>query len=406
MADQQLLKRLLLDVKRLLEHQEKIEQLKGERFNVFSILKMESKENETHSAFLAELLSPHGSHLKGNVFLKRFLEMIENTSLDIESAQVKVEHSIGARNDKAKLGGRIDIYIWDKNGESISIENKIYAGDQNAQIERYVNHHNGNNAVYYLTLDGKEPSKESKGKLKVDEDFYLLSYKSDILSWLAACVKESVEEPILRESIRQYAILIKKITKTMTDTATQNLIELMLDNYAESEFIASNFENAVNNVREKVRKGVIKLLKEKIGEEFHITSHKKINQNYAKIRIIPRRFPETNLHFGIESFSGKGHFNGRIFVGAVDRGAKTNEPSSYASQENVDKFSNWWMNIYKLEDFDGVEINLNDSKTMSRLSGKDDSYLNEFCSHICAEVEKYLSKEKEQLLNYLEVLES
>ena len=64
------LKKLLLDAKRISDHQEEISTLKGENFNVFSILKMESKENETHSAFLGELLNPKGSHGFGSLFLK------------------------------------------------------------------------------------------------------------------------------------------------------------------------------------------------------------------------------------------------------------------------------------------------------------------------------------------------
>lgn len=45
---------------------------KGELFNTFSILKMETAENKTHSNFIAELLNPKGSHLKGSIFLERF----------------------------------------------------------------------------------------------------------------------------------------------------------------------------------------------------------------------------------------------------------------------------------------------------------------------------------------------
>ena len=36
---------------------EEISRLKGENFNIFSILGLESAENKTHSAFIAELLN-------------------------------------------------------------------------------------------------------------------------------------------------------------------------------------------------------------------------------------------------------------------------------------------------------------------------------------------------------------
>lgn len=99
-----------------------------ENLNLFSILKMESNENATHSAFLGELLNPKGSHLKGNIFLKLFLATIHGHGkiFDVDSTQLILEKYIGIRNDETKQGGRIDIYLKDKRGNSISIENKIF----------------------------------------------------------------------------------------------------------------------------------------------------------------------------------------------------------------------------------------------------------------------------------------
>ena len=70
------IKTLLHNTSRIVKHQEEIKALRGENFNIFSILKMESKENATHSAFLGELLNPDGSHLLKNIFLKHFLRFL------------------------------------------------------------------------------------------------------------------------------------------------------------------------------------------------------------------------------------------------------------------------------------------------------------------------------------------
>ena len=67
------IKNILDSTKTIVEHQNILERIKGEKFNVFSILKMESKENDTHSNFIGELLNPQGSHFKGSIFLKLFL---------------------------------------------------------------------------------------------------------------------------------------------------------------------------------------------------------------------------------------------------------------------------------------------------------------------------------------------
>lgn len=132
------LRQILKTTGRILQYKREKEILKGERFNVFSILGMESKENETHSAFLCELLNPSGSHFKGNLFLKLFLGTIGDFTIDVNTAQVMTEKHIGFKNNKEKTGGRVDIYIWDGRGNSICVENKIYASDQFAQLERYL----------------------------------------------------------------------------------------------------------------------------------------------------------------------------------------------------------------------------------------------------------------------------
>ena len=112
-------RKILGSVKQTLMHQAEIAMLKGENFNVFSILKMESRENDTHSAFLGELLNPKGSHNFGNVFLQLFLNQIDNTSLDVNNATVVLEYSIGANDHVNMTGGRVDIYIKDSSGYNL-----------------------------------------------------------------------------------------------------------------------------------------------------------------------------------------------------------------------------------------------------------------------------------------------
>lgn len=233
---------LLLSTGRIMAHQEEIKHLKGEGFNVFSILGMESKENETHSAFLGELINPRGSHLCGTVFLERFLELVNHDAeFDIATASLILEKHIGTRDDELKTGGRIDIYLIDKMGNTISIENKIYAGDQFAQIERYVNHNKERNTVYYLTLYGKKATNYSSGEFEDGQHYHCISYQSTIVQWLKTCLKESAEQPILRESIRQYEILIKKLTNQLADSKMeQEVIDLIGNNYREAKIIESS----------------------------------------------------------------------------------------------------------------------------------------------------------------------
>ncbi|QNK78668.1 PD-(D/E)XK nuclease family protein [Winogradskyella sp. PAMC22761] len=234
---------LLGNVKRILKHQEEIKKLKGENFNVFSILKMESKENGTHSAFLGELLNPKGSHNFKSVFLGLFLQQLGCKGLDLNSAEVVLEYSLGFINDKAKTGGRVDIYIKDATNKTICIENKIYATDQNLQIKRYSNHNKGNNTVYYLTLTGEEPADWSKDDLAINEDYHCISYRKIIIEWLELCLKEAADQPILRESIKQYIILLKKLTNQLSDDKMEKEIkDIIKSNYKSAKTISDNIE--------------------------------------------------------------------------------------------------------------------------------------------------------------------
>lgn len=241
----------LLDRARgLVDRQENERRLRGETFNVFSILRMERLERYTHSAFLCELLNPQGSHLMGATFLKLFLEVIQlKNHIRSDKSSVTPEYYIGPVDNNKKEGGYIDIYIEDINKNSISIENKIDAGDQEYQIERYVNHNNEHNKVFYLTLFGDNPSEVSVGNSSGREHFSFISYSKHILQWLEKCLKETAEHPILRESIRQYIILIKKLTNQLMDNKMEQTIQdLVRKNYSAAKAIETSIRLLENNV--------------------------------------------------------------------------------------------------------------------------------------------------------------
>ena len=116
----------------------KQKQRNGDYFNVFNTLGLWSDEVRLHSAFLAELLNPNGSHGLKNALLKEFLAAIGLNKDYISNCKSNiVERSIGERTEST--GGRIDIILED--GEhAVIIENKIYAIDQHHQLLRYNNY--------------------------------------------------------------------------------------------------------------------------------------------------------------------------------------------------------------------------------------------------------------------------
>lgn len=245
------IQQLLKDVSKISKKYESSARITGENFNIFSIMQMETNEVYTHSAFIAELLNPKGSHGQGSIFLKLFFEEIKNIKtyedFDFENAKILVEEHIGFINEDYTKGGFIDIVIKD-NKNQIVIENKIYASDQTNQLVRYKNHYE-NCTLLYLTLDGKEPSADSKGDLNLNECFHCISYSEVILRWLSNCITKTFEQPILREAIKQYEYLIKKLTnQTPNKQMEKEITEILKSDIKSSFLISQNLQALKTNL--------------------------------------------------------------------------------------------------------------------------------------------------------------
>lgn len=176
-------------------------------FNIFEILDVQRLEVQTHSRFLAELLDPDGSHGQGNYFLSSFLEsIIAFPKQPIRSGHWEVE------TEKSTHQGNLDIVISNYQDRYIVvIENKIYAGNQPDQLERYhnwlINHshfsHANRRRLVYLTLDGREYQSQTSPPVP----HLRVSHKTQIAKWLTDVVKGVPASPV-RLIIRQYLATI------------------------------------------------------------------------------------------------------------------------------------------------------------------------------------------------------
>lgn len=237
----------------IIKHYDHIDLLSGDRFNIFDILNLRTEEVRLHSSFIAELLNPEGSHGQGHQFLKLFTKRFNINNLDLSSTKVLKEKYIGRIEGSGKnaRGGNIDIYIYDQHGISITIENKIYAGDQTDQLQRYYNHSNQN--LLYLTLDGKECDKSSSHKLIEGKDYKAISYKYDILKWLEDCQKEAYRYPVIREGIYHYIALIKTLTNQTRNTHMKTEITNVLLESPANLKAALTIVNELQNVQKEVQ---------------------------------------------------------------------------------------------------------------------------------------------------------
>lgn len=170
-------KHLIQSINSIINNYKKIAYHSDNNYNIFKILNIESNEVKLHSAFIADLLNPKGSHGFKSSFLQLFLARLKITDFDYSSATIEDEHDLGKVADIN--GGRIDIDIKDKNGYHIIIENKIYARDQENQLIRYFNYGKDRCKkfkLYYLTLEGEMPDEEascsdSKYNIKLEHDY-------------------------------------------------------------------------------------------------------------------------------------------------------------------------------------------------------------------------------------------
>lgn len=216
----------------------RLEDEKGESYNLFKVIDMTSNETSVHSAFLADLLNPKGLHHMGDTFLRLFTnEFLNGMSFSTETAIVEREKYIGPVT--ATTGGRLDIIVTDADRKAIIIENKIYASDQENQLIRYHNYAEKNTSehkLFYLSLDGTvhdedKTAKHDNKELIEEEHYFTISYESDILKWLEQCREKVVDKPLIREGISHYINLIKHLTnQTMSKEMEKDLKDLILEN--------------------------------------------------------------------------------------------------------------------------------------------------------------------------------
>ena len=204
-------------------------------FNLFSVLRSSSDEVRLHSRFLAFLLNPKATHNQGTALLNLLLIRLGIHDFALENVSVEVEYQ------------NIDILVRNQSKQAVIIENKIYAGDQDEQIWRYhqliQKEGYSDISTTYLTLDGSEPSEQSRKTLPV----ILISYEAEIISWLKDCIPLVAREPGVRESVFQYIELLQKLTSSdQSEVYMSKLKEQIL--MGENLFVIADINHAYQSV--------------------------------------------------------------------------------------------------------------------------------------------------------------
>lgn len=188
-------------------------------YNPLLVIRSQSDEVRLHSRIIHSLLDTRGSHYQGSLFLEPFLAELgfADFFMDLNKVFVKAEWK------------HIDLYISDDD-KHIIIENKIYAGDGNRQIERYIDElitRQGveckDIAVVYLSIDEKEVAPHSLGEWKIVQGnlvcgdkkicYKNATYSNEILSWIESCQSKVKNITNLYTTLEFYKKCVEKITK-------------------------------------------------------------------------------------------------------------------------------------------------------------------------------------------------
>ena len=316
---------------------------KGENYNLFSILSIERYELK-HSALIANLLDPKGSHGCGDAFLRAFFEIaLKDLAYPFEDCTLPdsyTEYYTGPI--VGDTGGRIDILVKSSR-YGLIIENKIYAGDQDKQLIRYDNYGKetfgaDGYLLVYLTLYGYDASKESTATKSAEEVGYLrLSYAEDILRWLEQCVRLADNKPLVRESLNQYIRTIKQLTyQDMNQENIQTIIDLAVDHPEVVATLSSKRDAIAEGIREKYIFAKLEKYADQKGWLYD-DSESSYNEEEPKIRL------------------RKEGWDGSIIISADSE----NKKSNYG----------WWMNLWI-----GIDSKVTGAKKLACLEKQSPEY--------------------------------
>jgi hypothetical protein len=200
----------------------------AEDFNIFQILNVQHYEVSTHSAMIRELLDSTGTHGQGNLFFLEFLNMLSEKEIisnnDTSTYSSNIFDNYSCISEQSVETGRIDIVIERLYSDfpfCFIIENKVWAVDQEKQIERYWQELQKKNIpedrkkILYLSPNGYLPSEwsidnQTRMYLENKRILHCISYSRDIIYWLEK-VLPKIESEKVRYLVAQYCDILKSL---------------------------------------------------------------------------------------------------------------------------------------------------------------------------------------------------
>lgn len=176
-------------------------------YNLFNILKLEYKET-AHSDMLAYLLNPYENHyLKESMINELFKHLSKKDANYINLMLLNYSDLEVYREYTIDNGRRLDILLISKcNKVVILIENKIWSGEGDNQLEDYKKYiddkYNNYSRIFLYLTPEKERKKEYKGYIHINYN--------NIYSMLENVLKEHQMTTAIWAFLKQYKDMIRR----------------------------------------------------------------------------------------------------------------------------------------------------------------------------------------------------
>ncbi len=308
---------------------------KKDEANIFKIINMADKEI-VHSDMLAWLFSPYESHELNNIALKELLiqlskkeaEYISLLLLDYSDLEVYREYTIDN-------GRRIDILMESKNNKVIFIiENKIWSGEGDNQLEDYKNYIDEKYSDYNRIFLFLTPEKERKEKYK---GYIHITY-SMIYSVLNCVLQENQIKFEISVIIRQYKEIIGRYIMGSIDKEMVDLCRKLYVEHKEALDKIMQYGNTTYYLTEVINE---------ILDNEQIYNGKVILKNYGHIVYLPHCKSETREKLQCGFQKDREYLALTISIEIKDenvtiylQGSGRNENNTAEQNNNYDKLKN------------------------------------------------------------------
>lgn len=243
-------------------------EMAGERpaYNILAAIDGERDEAHVHSKIIYFLLDRTYNEDGMDSFLHLFLRTIK-----IPGKYIKCSWRVC--REQVFEGGRID-FVIESEKFCVAIEMKIDAEDGERQLERYDMFCRGKGKeyrVYYLTLDGGSPDRQSVGGMD-RKKLYLISFQNEVLGWLQMCMATVGKGSYRYSFLKQYDAAVRHMAGL--DDGVMNVKDLLVstDMAKAALLIIDSFDRKMEETREDLFKKVGGILKKKSRMETYVYS--------------------------------------------------------------------------------------------------------------------------------------